>query len=110
MKINDDQSLSPTMNTITFLNMPLNKIRQKDKNARALVKLINNNQNGNIEPSILNMSKSVLTFQLNKELSCRNFVILNHYRKDSVQYHLQNGHSQAKNLFRQVLLFGQEVS
>lgn len=57
----------------------------------------------------MNSSSSNLTFHLDKELSCRNFVILNHYRKESVVHHLKHARGQARNLFLQVLLFGQEV-
>lgn len=98
------------MNTITFINLPLNQIRRKEVNSRALVKLINNNKHNSVfEPANLNSSKSNLTFHLDKELSCRNFVILNHYRRESVIHHLKHARGQARNLFLQVRLFGQEV-
>lgn len=107
-----DKKTFKTMNTFTFINLPLQKTN--DNNVSTLVEILNkfkrqqHPQSGRPprhhkkpQPTeFIPYNKSILTRVIAEQLQKNNVLVLSHYSKNSINLHFKHNQGPAKNLFQ----------
>ena len=109
-----DKSNYKTLNTFSFINVPLSKIQ--DNNVSTLLEILNkfkkqqelksakSKRNNN---EFIPYNKSILTRVIAEQLQKNNVLCLSHFSRNSINMHFKHGTGTAKGLFNQIdNLFG----
>lgn len=89
-----------TKNTVTFINLPMSKL-STDINAQELAKLVSTPRKMHTIP------KSNLLLALGPSVG--NYLIINHFMKESILTHLKYSKSLNRGIFTQAEVFGRKV-
>mmetsp|Transcript_31178 Transcript_31178/g.47718 ORF Transcript_31178/g.47718 Transcript_31178/m.47718 type:complete len:187 (-) Transcript_31178:2221-2781(-) len=103
-----DKKTYKTLNTFSFINMPLLKVH--DNNITTLLEVLNKFKKQELataggktskvkKTDFIPYNKSILTRVIAEQLQRNNVLVLSHYSKNSIGMHFKHGSGPAKNLF-----------